>query len=219
MSIALWYCPPQGSVLYEILTQLISSLQTLFPNSPLFEPHITIATQLSCMDKDARNQILTSCVAAIQSIKQDLIKNEQHNNHLISFKSCSIGKKYFKKITLDCVENKYLISISKIMKELYSDPKKISSMETFHPHLSLLYSDVEPISKAYIRIIKQRVQDTLDITLNDINDNLDTKHNDTQITWNINTKSKIGWNIPGTFKIVKCEGPVSEWEVLGSVDV
>ena len=220
MSIALWYCPPQGSVLYEILTQLISSLQTLFPNSPLFEPHITIATQLLCIDKDARNQILTSCVAAIQSIKKDLIKNEQYkNDHLVSFRSCSVGKKYFKKITLDCIENKYLISISKIMKEMYSDPQMIDSRDTFHPHLSLLYSDVEPISKAYIRIIKQRVQDTLDIILEESKDDLGAKQNDTQITWNISTKSKIGWNVPGTFKIVKCEGPVRQWEVLGSVDV
>ena len=77
-------------------------------------------------------------------------------------------------------------------------------MKTFHPHLSLLYSDVEPISKACIRIIKQRVQDTLDITLNDINDNLNTKQNNTHVTWEINTMSKIGLNIPGTFTVVKC---------------
>ena len=58
-------------------------------------PHITTTTQLSCMDKDARNQLLTSCVAAIRFIKKDLNKNEQHNNHLISIKSCSIGRKIF----------------------------------------------------------------------------------------------------------------------------
>ncbi|CAL9729528.1 2',3'-cyclic-nucleotide 3'-phosphodiesterase [Monosporozyma unispora] len=214
MSIALWYCPPSGSVAYEILSQLISSLQTMFPNSPLFEPHITIATQLLCIDKDARNQVLTSCVAAIQSINKELIKNGKRDP-LVSFKSCSIGKKFFKKVTLDCNENKYLMSIAKIIQEMYSDTELSDSTDSFHPHVSLLYSDVKPMSKAYSRIIQQRVQDTLDIEL----DEVEVNDENTQMSWDVNSKNVISWNIPGTFKIVNCEGPIEQWEVLGSVDV
>lgn len=215
MSIALWYCPPQGSVAYEIISQLISSLQTMFPSSPLFEPHITIATNLLCIDKDARNQVLTSCVAAIQSINKELIKNRKRDP-LVSFNSCSIGKKFFKKVTLDCNENKYLMSIAKIIQEMYSDPEVVSKMDTFHPHVSLLYSDVKPMSKAYSRMIQQRVQDTLDIQLDEAEE---TGDEDTQMRWNISSKNVISWNIPGTFKIVNCEGSIEQWKVLGSVDV
>lgn len=214
MSIALWYCPPQGSVAYEIISQLIASLQSLFPNSPIFEPHITIATQLLCEDQDARKQVLTSCVAAIQSINKQLRANAKRDP-LVSFDSLSIGKKFFKKVTLDCHENKYLMSVAKVMKELYSDPKLVESMGPFQPHVSLLYSDVKPVSKAYIRIIQQRVQDTLDTELTEI----EPTQEDVQACWTFDSKTAVSWNIPGTFKIVRCEGPIEQWEVLGSVEV
>lgn len=209
MSIALWYCPPQDSVSYELLKQLITSLQTLFPYSPVFEPHITLNTNLVCYDQDSVNQVLTACIAAMQPI----LKQLKNNQPLISFNGLSIGKKFFKKIVLDCDDNKYLISIQKIIQEMYVEEK--CKGKPFTPHVSLLYSDINPISRAYVRIIRERLQDALDVKLMEKNILID----DTQICWDFNKKPDLSWNVPGTFKIVKCEGPIETWEVLGKVDI
>lgn len=217
MSIALWFCPQPGSSSYELLKQLISSMQTLFPSSIIFEPHITITTHLTCENKDDVNKILTSCVAAIRSIEKQL--RDPRNPPLVSFSSCSIKKQYFQKVILNCKANKYLLGLEKIMTEMYGT-KKLADGEVvkFEPHVSLLYSDVTPVSQAYVRMIEQRIEDTLDLSLLKVT-NKDLLTSDTQTKWEFSKESSLGWNIPGTFKVVKCEGPVYDWEVLGRTDI
>ena len=122
MAIALWYCPPQGSVAYETLQMLIFSFQTLFPDSPVIEPHVTVTSHLVCNSRDDVNKILTSCVAAIQSIRSHQIAKKGHKGQslhtvappLVSFNGCSVGKRYFKKIVLECNKNKVLYGIAQI---------------------------------------------------------------------------------------------------------
>ncbi|CAB4256130.1 similar to Saccharomyces cerevisiae YGR247W CPD1 Cyclic nucleotide phosphodiesterase, hydrolyzes ADP-ribose 1'', 2''-cyclic phosphate to ADP- ribose 1''-phosphate [Maudiozyma barnettii] len=218
MSIALWFCPQQGSTYYELLKQLIMSMQTLFPSSILFEPHVTITTNLICENKDDVNKILTSCVAAIRSIEKQL--RDIHTLPLVSFDSCSIKKQYFQKVILNCKPNKYLFGLEKIMTEMYTSKKPAHEGEQpkFTPHVSLLYSNVTPVSQAYVRMIEQRIEDTLDLRLKQVT-NKDLLTQDEQVKWEFSRESSLGWNIPGTFKVVKCEGPVYEWEVLGRTDI
>ncbi|QLL30284.1 hypothetical protein HG536_0A01010 [Torulaspora globosa] len=222
MTIALWYCPQQGSAAYEILELLIESLQSIFPSSPRFEPHITITNNLVCNDPDDVNKILTSCVAAVQSIKP-LLGSASSGGQLVSFKRCSVGKKFFDKVVLECHENRYLISIAQIMRELYVEIDDTSrsqraatwARDEFRPHLSLLYSETYPISQAFLRIIQQRIEDALDVQLR----SLPATGGDRQLAWQLSTTPTCSWSLPGTFKVVKCEGPVDEWQVLGRTDV
>lgn len=233
MAVALWFCPAYGSTAYESLNQLIISLQSLFPASPLFEPHITITSDLNCTREDDVNKILTSCVASIQSIKPYLLNNERsgsngsqshHSLPLVSFNGCTINKPYFKKVVLECEPNRFLYSIAQIMRELYVEQSKENPTESatnwlhndFKPHVSLLYSDNYSISSAFARTIQQRIEDTLDIQFVK-NDKKVT--GDVQNYWQFNDIPIQSWGIPGTFKIVKCEGPVEEWKVLGRATV
>lgn len=215
MTIALWFCPQPGSSNYELLRQLISSLQTLFPTSVIFEPHITITTHLICEKPDDVNKILTSCVAAIRSIEYQL--RDPRGSPLVSFDSCSIGKPFFKKVTLNCKDNRYLLGLERIMSEMYSSKSK-DELSKFKPHASLLYSDVNPVSQAYIHMIEQRIEDALDLRLLQKEETRETNP-DVQVEWKFDRQSSVGWNLPGTFKVVKCEGPIHEWEVLGRADV
>lgn len=223
MTIALWYCPQQGSPAHEILELLIESLQSIFPSSPRFYPHITITNNLVCKDSDDVNKILTSCVAAMQSIKPLVGSGRRNEAPLVSFKSCSVGKKFFNKVVLDCDENRYLISIAQIMRELYveigdttrSQRAATWARDEFRPHLSLLYSETYPISQAFLRIIQQRVEDALDVQLQAV----PSAAGDRQVAWRLSSTPSCSWSLPGTFKVVKCEGPVDEWQVLGRTDV
>lgn len=219
MTIALWFCPQYGSNAYETLELLVVSLQSVFPTSPVFEPHITVTNNLVCNNEDDVNRILTSCVAAIQSIRTSVVKS---GDPLVSFRSCSVGKKFFNKVVLDCSENRYLVSIAQIMRELYVEVDESSrsqraatwARDEFRPHLSLLYSDTYPISQAFLRVIQQRVEDALDVHMS-----AGAPRSDHQVRWQFSGTPACSWGLPGTFKVVRCEGPVGQWQVLGRADV
>lgn len=219
MTIALWFCPQYGSGAHETLELLIVSLQSVFPSSPTFEPHITVTNNLVCKDEDDVNRILTSCVAAVQSIRTSVAKS---GAPLVSFGSCSVGKKFFNKVVLDCNENRYLVSIAQIMRELYVEVDESSRSQRaatwvrdeFRPHLSLLYSETYPISQAFLRVVQQRVEDALDVQMSGSEQGAER-----QLRWQFRRVPACSWGLPGTFKVVRCEGPVDQWQVLGRADV
>lgn len=68
----------------------------------------------------------------------------------------------------------------------------------FQPHLSLVYSEMHPISNALWRTIRTRIQDYLDV------EDVDALG--------------LSWD-GGVLKLVVCEGDIAEWVVLGSVDI
>lgn len=218
MAIALWYCPPQGSSAQENLQLLITSLQSLFPNSPVFEPHVTITSDLVCNSADDVNKILTSCVAAVKSIPA--------SQSLVKFNNSTVGKSYFRKVVLECEPNTYLYSIAQIMRELYVEIDESSksqraatwARDEFKPHLSLLYSEVYPISQAFIRVIQQRIEDALNVQMVREEQNGTTSPH--QLQWNFaNNPDTVNWSRPCTFKVVRCEGPISHWRVLGGTTI
>ena len=200
-----------------------------------------MTSHLVCNNRDDVNKILTSCAAAIQSVRshQKTAKkgHKAQASHaaaaapLVSFNGCSVGKGYFKKIVLECNQNNVLYGIAQIMREMYVeiDTETRSSRaatwvhEEFQPHVSLLYSDIRPVSQASLRVVQQRIEDALDVQLvtrekSKGSGNTDGS-NEVQIRWDFDISSSLSWNIPGTFKIVNCVGPVEEWVVLGRVDV
>ncbi|AMD20311.1 HDL433Cp [Eremothecium sinecaudum] len=217
MGIALCYYPPTSSPLYETLKSLIMSLQTLFPDSVSFEPHLTITSQLRCEDQEQVTAILTAAVAAVKSIKPQL---EASDSSMVTFDSVKVGKKYFQKVRLCCSQNKYLYGIAQIIRELFvlesHDPAAAKEwvLTSFAPHVSLVYSDLYHVDQALLRSVQQRIEDALSTVL--VSETVQDVEN--QFSWLIQQPIS-GWSIPGTFKVVRCEGPVHEWEVLGSVDV
>ncbi|KAI3405009.2 CPD1 [Candida oxycetoniae] len=73
----------------------------------------------------------------------------------------------------------------------------------YHPHLSLVYSNLWPIDNALWRTIKTRITDYLGVEDVDAEGMQDMGY---------------GWD-GGVLKLVLCEGEVYEWIVLGSVDI
>ncbi len=70
-------------------------------------------------------------------------------------------------------------------------------IKDYDPHLSLVYSDEYPVDDALQRTILTRIEDVLGNSI-DLSD--------------------LGWN-NGKISLVNCEGPVSNWEILGSRDL
>ncbi|GMM33192.1 2',3'-cyclic-nucleotide 3'-phosphodiesterase [Saccharomycopsis crataegensis] len=79
------------------------------------------------------------------------------------------------------------------------------SLEEFNPHLSLVYSNVYAIDSALERTIKTRVEDLLSVLIDGDNRLVDDAAN-------------LYWPDDGCLKLVRCEGEVKDWEVLGSID-
>ncbi|CAN3356346.1 2',3'-cyclic-nucleotide 3'-phosphodiesterase [Diutina catenulata] len=250
LGVALWLCPRQNTGLYDKLTTLMSSLNTLFPGQPpRFEPHVTITTQVAVdLDDAARtrddvDRVLGACVAALRGSPKD-------QGELVVLGKLDSQRKYFKKLYFEVERNPSLVSFAQIIRELFvilpgdiareqqranpelyttaadgsvqrkkskskkqvaekavdtseirqSAPHKAAAwaQDEFHPHLSLVYSEMHPISNALWRTIRTRVQDYLDA------DDCD--------------EPGLSWD-GGVLKLVLCEGDVSEWVVLGSVDI
>lgn len=219
MVMVLWYCPPANSVIHEMLSSLIMSLQSLFPDSVPFEPHVTLTSQLNCKTKSDASAILNAAQAAISSIRDDL-ESGKFKEEMICFDSVKIGKNYFEKVKICCKSNKYLYGIAQIICELFvlKTPDPAASKEwvlnSFEPHVSLVYSNIYHVDQALQRSVLQRIEDTLGTVL--VGDSV--KDPSAQVSWCLEKKLR-GWNLNGTFKVVRCEDPVNEWEIMGSVDV
>lgn len=79
------------------------------------------------------------------------------------------------------------------------------SLEEYDPHLSLVYSNLHPIDNALWHTVRSRVLDYLSI------EDCDSPQ------WDVSGNG-LSWE-SGVLKLVLCEGDVSEWTVLGSVDL
>lgn len=101
-------------------------------------------------------------------------------------------------------EQPAVLDMNKIFDELAQEAARWST-EEFDPHLSLVYSKLHPIDSALWRTIRTRVLDYLSI------EDCDLEH------WNVRGNG-YSWE-GGTLKLMLCEGDVSEWMVLGSVDL
>lgn len=212
MGISLWLCPYGHSSEYETFKTLIGSLQTLFPNAPLFEPHVTVCSGLSCENMEEVHKVLEMAHHAINAVKSKV--DEAHP--LVEFDRFIIGKHYFEKCRLECKPNSMLYSLAKLIRAMFVGELDIDTwlFEEFHPHMSLAYSDIYPMDQAMIRLIRQRIEDLFDVGMEEASES----HRRDQSTYYLQNTLK-SWSFPLTFKVVKCEGPVEKWEVLSEVTV
>jgi 2',3'-cyclic-nucleotide 3'-phosphodiesterase len=209
-AIALWLCPKPGSQIHETLTSLISSLSPLFPTSPALEPHITITSQLAINSPTDVETVLKGSLAALREFKLSILFNSMVVND---------KNPYFKKVYIRCDKSKNLVSFSTIIREFYVELPQLKdelqakykaqewASDVLDPHISLIYTDLPHFDNALIRTMSTRVSDYLNC-----DDSFNVNVSDTLVDLG------LGWS-GGVLKIVRCEGPVEEWEVLGSADI
>lgn len=238
LGVALWLCP-RRLPLSDKLGTLMALLNTVFPGQPpSFEPHITVSTNIAVdLDdpKDDVDRVLRACCLALQHSVP----------HVRLGRVCS-QRHYFKKLYFQVLRDPNLVSFARIVREQFvilpakthealvaANPqnyhsdgrrRRKASGETpidtlqlqlslareaaqwaaaYDPHLSLVYLDLHPIDNALWHTVRQRVSDYLGV------DNCDG---------NYENGNGYGWE-GGVLRLVLCEGEVSEWVELGSVEL
>lgn len=215
LKVALWLSPKRGSPLYDALQSTIDGLKPLFDGGHSFAPHVTITSNIQIQSKSQVEFILDQAVAAAKSVPYiDIV-----------FSTLTYGSTYFQKVFFKVVESSPLMSLARISREEFVElPKLITSQKNysalsqhdkdqlhnqaaqvadhwiktyFHPHLSLVYSNVYPIEDAMQRTIETRLSDVFGP--------------------NFNSKG-LGWT-NGRLSLVLCEGPVDQWQTLGYRDI
>lgn len=203
-------CPKPSSQIHETLSSLSTGLESICSDSTRVEPHITITSQLAVNSHADVRTVLACAIGALGSnIEIDVKLSSLHiheKNH------------YFKKVYFGVEKTKNLASFSTIIRELYVElPKSHNEAQAkytaqdwekdeFNPHLSLIYTNMTHIDNALQKTIITRVEDYFNTNSLQIN------------TENELDKYSLGWN-GGVLKIVNCEGPVNEWEILGTADI
>lgn len=119
LGVSLWLCPKRNSPLYDKLSTLMASLQTLFPGQPAsFEPHITITSNIkidlddSVKRKDDVDKILSASVVAINSLPKN-------HSDLVSLGKLNSQRKFFKKLYFEVRRDPSLVSFARIIRELF----------------------------------------------------------------------------------------------------
>lgn len=115
----------------------MSSLNTLFPNQPpKFEPHITITTNVDVnlvdleKTRDDVNKILSASVVALNSLPTN------HSN-LVTLGKIDSQRKYFKKLYFQVKKDPNLVSLARIIREIFViTPQEIEAENIkINPHL------------------------------------------------------------------------------------
>lgn len=207
---ALWLQPRAGP-LYDALTQTIAGLRPLFDDASKFAPHVTLTSGIFVKTQGDVDRVLDGAHAAAKSVPHvDVVL--QHVTY---------GSHYFRKVVLEVEPQAELVSLAAICREKYIIwPETLSSTrnydalseqehdeldaavsdkatkwvtEEYKPHLSLVYSDLYPISEAIRHTVEQRLRDVFGSTY---------------------ATRGIGWT-GGRIALVHCQGPPDQWRVLG----
>jgi 2',3'-cyclic-nucleotide 3'-phosphodiesterase len=212
---ALWLMPKKHSPLYDALHNITDGLKPLFDDGHTFEPHVTITTNISVSNQAQVDEILNRALAASRAVPAINVV----------FTGLSYGSQFFKKVYFTVEPNAELVSLARICREEFvTTPKAVSSEKhyaalppqdrqniadralreaaewvrtEYDPHLSLVYSDSYPVDEASQRTIDTRLSD---------------------VFGNEYATKGLGWT-NGRLQLVRCEGPVEEWEVLGYRDI
>ncbi|EGV62339.1 2, 3 cyclic phosphodiesterase [Yamadazyma tenuis ATCC 10573] len=112
----------------------MSSLNTLFPNSPpRFDPHITITSNLvidRAAPHDDVDRILSASAVAFDSFAKD-------HSHIVTLGRVDSQRKFFKKLYFQAKKDPNLLSLTRIIRELFVIlPSKIEKEnQKENPHL------------------------------------------------------------------------------------
>lgn len=119
LGVALWLCPKKGTPLYDKLTTLNGSLNTLFPGqAPRFEPHVTITTNIAINldDNDKTREevdhILSASAIALRSLPQN-------HEKLVTLGAVNSQRYRFKKLYLEVDRDPNLVSFARIIREIF----------------------------------------------------------------------------------------------------
>lgn len=114
----------------------MGSLNTVFPGQPpLFEPHITITSNLAVdlkNPKDDVDRILSACCIALDSLPRS-----KSHGHWIRLGRVNSKRKYFKKLYFQVLRDPTLVSFARIVRELFVilPDKTEQEHKTKNPHL------------------------------------------------------------------------------------
>lgn len=220
--VSLWLSPKPGSVIDETLQSTIDGLKSLFPQAPSFAPHITITSDIIVSSAQPQlhiDSILNRAVVAARSVPRlDVVIGQ-----------VKYGNRFFKKVYFQAMQTPELVSLAMVsreefvllprqrslLREKYTKGSEPTQEEEEHvkeeaarqasewasreydPHVSLVYSSTYTIDEALQQTVDTRLRDAF-------GDDYAIKG--------------IGWN-GGRLSLVRCEGPVEEWEVLGFRDI
>lgn len=225
IGVSLWLQPAPESLLYDAIKSTIDGLKPLFDDAPSFPPHITITSNIMIPNQNGQSHIdsvLDRALAAAKSVPHvDVV-----------FTDIKYGARFFKKVYFQAQSTPELLSLAMVSRENFvclpelrrsklaekargvpstltqEEEDEHTSREAAHeaakwakneydPHVSLVYSDAYPIEEA--------LQQTVDTRLKDV--------------FGENYAHKgIGWT-GGRLSLVRCEGPVEDWQVLGYRDI
>lgn len=214
MGIALWIQPPNNSELYSSFQTVISQLSSLLSANengdikpPVFVPHITLTSGIILNDKDSIIKVLDETVEHIKghSSLLDVVFLDTTGNEDDEVIVC-YGTRYFQAIHLQAQKSTGLVTLAKFCRKNFviqqttenqTESEKAAvewSQAQFNPHLSLAYTDQLPIPIDLKTSIETSVRELL------------------------KTASSCGWK-GGRLSLVKCEGPIMDWPVLGYRDI
>mgnify|MGYP003365225384 FL=1 len=215
---ALWLQPKPGSPLSTVLKRTITGLAPVFEDAPIFEPHVTISTGIYVQSQNDVDIILDSMLVAAQSVDHfntkftSLTYGSQYFRKVVFeveptaplFSMARIAQEEFslyptlKKELIKSKHkksHKYVPSPAEINELHVSASEKAAAwIKEYKPHLSLVYSNMFPVTEAIRHTVNQRLIDVFGPQY---------------------TTRGIGWT-GGQLALVNCEGPAEEWKVLGT---
>jgi len=219
LRVALWLQPRPGSPLHTVLRQTIVGLAPVFDDAPVFMPHVTLVTGIHVHNQGEIDLVLDSAFAAAKSVPQLTVRFDK-----ITYGSTFFRKVVFEVlplaelISLAAIAKeefvlyphlKYRLGLQpenkhKSSDELHADAVQQATKEAntwvkeqFRPHLSLVYSDLYPVSESARHTVHQRLQDVFGPGYE---------------------QRGLGWQ-GGQLALVQCEGPVESWRVLGTRNI
>lgn len=119
IGVALWLCPKKGTPLFDKLTTLNSSLNTLFPGlGPRFEPHVTITANIDIdladhsRTREQVDEILSASAVALRSLPRN-------HDKLVTLGRVNSQRYRFKKLYLEVDRDPNLVLFARIIRELF----------------------------------------------------------------------------------------------------
>lgn len=212
---ALWLSPRRNSPLFHVLRQTIAGMAPIFDDAPEFDPHVTLVTGINVAGQRDVDFVLDTAVTAAKSVPHlDVRLNKVTYGRQYFRKVVFEADRSPELVSLATIAQEEFVKFPQATKQLLSKIGKTENRhgietqasqeaseyaskwanEEFRPHLSLVYSNLDPVSEATRETVHQRLTDVF-------GPNYETRG--------------IGWT-GGEIKLVLCAGPVEEWKELGS---
>jgi len=187
---SLWLCPPAGSPIEAALQTLITKTIPLHfgdEKVPAFRPHMTITSDIP------------------ESVDPEEVLNKISLRGLleVSFKEFVVGQTYYTRGTLHLERTPAIIGLARQCRELFANGGTEVEIvdkwekEVFTPHVSLVYSAMDPVPDNIREAIGQDLKEA----------NIGVLH------WDGPKGEMRGWK-GGRIALVSTHKPIEEWETM-----